>query len=34
MTYIKEPAFWLAVVAVALVVNFLWSKFAGKGKLI
>lgn len=34
MQYIKEPAFWVAVVIVALVVNFLYSKFAGKGKLI
>lgn len=34
MQYIKEPMFWAAVVLVAVVVNWLWSRFTGKGKLV
>jgi len=35
MHYIKEPTFWLAVIVVAVVVNWLWGKFfQGKGKLV
>jgi hypothetical protein len=33
--YLMSPAFWVAVIIVALVVNFAWTKFAGgKGKLV
>lgn len=32
MQYIKEPAFWIAVVVVAVAVNWLWSTFVSKGK--
>lgn len=33
--YLKEPGFWLAIIIVALAVNWAWMKFfAGKGKLI
>jgi hypothetical protein len=35
MTYIKEPMFWVAVIVVALIVNYAWKMlFKGKGKLI
>lgn len=34
MEYLKEPVFWLSVVAVALVVNWLWAKFGKQGKLV
>lgn len=35
MHYVREPAFWIAVVIVAVVVNWLWGMFAkGKGKLV
>lgn len=34
MHYIKEPAFWVAVVVVALVVNFVWQFIAKRGKLV
>lgn len=35
MGYLKEPGFWLAVIIVAVVVNWLYAKFfAGKGKLV
>jgi len=34
MQYLKVPAFWIAVVAVALVVNWIWNKFTAKGKLV
>lgn len=35
MHYLKEPAFWVAVVIVAVIVNFIWMKFFGKaGKLV
>jgi hypothetical protein len=35
MEYLKEPVFWVSVVVVALVVNWLWGKFMqGKGKLV
>lgn len=34
MTYAKQPAFWIAVVVVAVVVNFAWNFFTGKGKLV
>jgi hypothetical protein len=32
MELLKNPAFWIAVVAVVLVVNFVWGKIAGTGK--
>lgn len=35
MSYLKEPMFWVAVVVVALVVNWLYKVVAkGKGKLV
>jgi hypothetical protein len=35
MEYLKQPVFWVSVVLVALIVNWLWSKFmGGKGKLV
>jgi hypothetical protein len=34
MTYLKEPMFWLAVVAVAVVVNYVWKAIGKKGKLV
>jgi len=35
MGYLKEPGFWLAVIIVAVVVNWAWMKFfSGKGKLV
>jgi hypothetical protein len=34
MQYIKEPAFWFAVVVVAVVVNFVWRMVTNKGKLV
>jgi hypothetical protein len=34
MEYLKQPAFWLAVVAVALAVNWAWTKFGKQGKLV
>lgn len=35
MQYIGSPAFWFAVVVVAVVVNWAWMKFfSGKGKLV
>jgi hypothetical protein len=34
MNYIKEPMFWVAVVVVAVVVNWLWNMFTQKGKLV
>jgi len=34
MTYIKQPAFWIAVVVVAVAVNFLWNMITSKGKLV
>ena len=34
MHYLREPVFWLSVVVVAFVVNWVYGKFfAGKGKL-
>jgi hypothetical protein len=33
--YLMSPAFWIAVIIVALVVNFVWAKVGGgKGKLV
>jgi hypothetical protein len=33
--YLRQPGFWLAVIIVALAVNWAYQKFfAGKGKLI
>jgi hypothetical protein len=34
LTYVKQPAFWIAVVLVAVVANFVWMKVTGKGKLV
>jgi hypothetical protein len=35
MSYLSQPMFWVSVVIVALVVNWVYQKFmAGKGKLI
>jgi hypothetical protein len=34
MEYLKQPVFWVSVVVVALIVNWVWQKFAGKGKLV
>lgn len=34
MTYLKEPMFWLAVVAVAVVVNYVWNMVTKRGKLV
>lgn len=34
MSYIKEPMFWVAVIVVAVVINFVWNMVTGKGKLV
>lgn len=34
MSYIKEPAFWIAVLVVAVAINFVWNAVTGKGKLV
>lgn len=34
MSYLGQPAFWIAVVLVALVVNFGYNYFTKKGKLL
>lgn len=34
MEYLKNPMFWLAVVIVAVIVNFAWNMFTKKGKLL
>ena len=35
MEYLKQPVFWISVIVVAVLVNFLWMKFlGGKGKLV
>lgn len=34
MTYVKEPMFWVAVVVVAVVVNWVWNFFTKRGKLV
>jgi len=34
MAYIRQPGFWVAVVVVAVVINFLWNFFTQKGKLV
>lgn len=34
MAYIRQPAFWVAVVVVAVVVNFVWQFIAKRGKLV
>jgi hypothetical protein len=32
--YLTHPVFWLSVVVVAIVINYVWMKFlGGKGKL-
>jgi hypothetical protein len=34
MEYIKQPIFWVSVVVVAVIVNYVWTQFlGGKGKL-
>jgi hypothetical protein len=33
--YLTQPWFWISVIVVALVVNYVWVKFGqGKGKLV
>lgn len=32
--YVKQPVFWLSVILVAVVVNWLWAKFGKGGKLV
>jgi len=32
--YLKEPAFWLAVAVVAVVINWVWVKFVSGRKLV
>ena len=34
MSYIKEPGFWIAVVVVAVVVNWVWAMVTNRGKLV
>jgi len=34
MSYLKEPMFWVAVILVALAVNWAWNFFTKRGKLI
>lgn len=34
MEYLKQPVFWVSVVIVALVVNWLWMKFGHGGKIV
>lgn len=34
LAYAKQPAFWVAVVLVAIVVNWGWNMVTGKGKLV
>lgn len=35
LEYIKQPVFWISVIIVALVANWVWMKFfSGKGKLV
>jgi hypothetical protein len=35
VTYLKEPMFWFSVIIVAVIVNWVWMKFAGgSGKLV
>jgi hypothetical protein len=34
MQYVRQPGFWLAVVVVAVAVNFLWNLLTKKGKLV
>jgi hypothetical protein len=34
VTYIKEPGFWVAVIVVAVAVNWIWQMVSGKGKLV
>lgn len=33
-SYITQPVFWLSVIVVAVVVNWLWMKFGKSGKLV
>jgi len=32
--YLREPGFWMAIVIVAVVINFAWNYFTKRGKLI
>ena len=34
MEYLKQPAFWVAVIVVAVAANWLWMKFGKQGKLV
>lgn len=34
MQYVSQPMFWVAVIIVALVVNFVWHMVTGKGKIV
>jgi hypothetical protein len=34
MMYVKQPAFWIAVIIVAVAVNFAWNLLTRKGKLV
>jgi hypothetical protein len=34
MSYIRQPGFWLAVIVVAVVINFAWNLLTKKGKLV
>jgi hypothetical protein len=34
VTYVKDPMFWLAVVIVAVIVNYAWNFFTKRGKLV
>lgn len=30
----KHPGFWVAVILVAVIINYAWTKFSGKGQLV
>lgn len=33
--YLKQPVFWVSVVVVAVIINYVWQKISGaKGKLV
>lgn len=32
--YLTHPGFWVAVIVVAVIINWAWNKFTGKGKLV
>lgn len=34
LSYLREPGFYVAVLVAALVVNFIWRFFTGKGKIV